>query len=361
MYPAWPGGEGAFRPPAGCAAMGAHCMLVAHRSGSGSTCDGAQPMTSRLSPTTLSARQAMTAAPGLSLAAAVAGSASLSAGNAWSGQRSATQQARRSEQYSLAKILGLWALACVPMGILGWVVFPLVAAGFEADPFGSGVARLLLSTLGLLWLFILSVIIVYREEGDLRWSTVKRRLRLTAPRTSATSARGAPGAPRARLWLWLVPLLVAVVAVQLLLAGPLESVWVSVFPFLDEPAGYSLGAIFKSREILARLVGAWWFLALIVVQSAFNTILGEEFLFRGVLLPKMNGAFGRWSWVVNGLLFGLYHVHQPWGMPQSALTGLLYAFSAYRFRSTWMSIILHSAQSVYFAFLVLGVVLGLGS
>jgi hypothetical protein len=32
---------------------------------------------------------------------------------------------------------------------------------------------------------------------------------------------------------------------------------------------------------------------------------------------------------------------------------------AYRFGSTWMSIILHSAQSVYFAFLVLGVVLGL--
>ena len=32
---------------------------------------------------------------------------------------------------------------------------------------------------------------------------------------------------------------------------------------------------------------------------------------------------------------------------------------AYRYRSTWMSIILHSAQSVFFAFLVLGVVLGL--
>ena len=33
--------------------------------------------------------------------------------------------------------------------------------------------------------------------------------------------------------------------------------------------------------------------------------------------------------------------------------------SRFRYRSTWMCIVLHSAQSVYFALLVLGVVLGL--
>jgi membrane protease YdiL (CAAX protease family) len=98
---------------------------------------------------------------------------------------------------------------------------------------------------------------------------------------------------------------------------------------------------------------------LFVVQAAFNTILGEEFLFRGVLLPKMEAVFGRRGWVANSILFGLYHVHQPWGIPTSVLTGLLYTFPAYRYRSTWMSIIVHSPQSVYFAFLVLGVVLGL--
>jgi len=126
-----------------------------------------------------------------------------------------------------------------------------------------------------------------------------------------------------------------------------------------EPAGYGIDAVFESQEILARLEGAWWFFALFVIQAALNTILGEELLFRGVLLPKMEGVLGRWSWVANGVLFGLYHVHQPWGIPKSILTGFLCTFPAYRYRSTWMSIILHSAQSVIFAFLVLGVVLGL--
>jgi membrane protease YdiL (CAAX protease family) len=203
------------------------------------------------------------------------------------------------------------------------------------------------------WLFVLSMIIVRREEGDLRWVTVKRRLRLNAPREPAT------GAPRARLLLWVLPFLVGVAAVELALDSPLENAWVAVFPFFAEPAGYSFDAIFGSQEILERLEGAWWFFALFVVQAAFNTVLGEEFLFRGVLLPKMEGVFGRWSWAANGVLFGLYHVHQPWGILNSVLTGLLYAFPAYRFRSTWMSVIIHSAQSVYIAFLVLGVVLGL--
>jgi membrane protease YdiL (CAAX protease family) len=258
-----------------------------------------------------------------------------------------------SKQYSLAKILGIWALAAAPMGILNWIVFPLLAPDFESDPFRFGITLVVLITLGLIWLFVLSMIIVRREEGDLRWATVKRRLRLNAPREPAT------GEPRARLWLWVVPFIVAVTVVELVLNTPLENAWVSVFPFLAEPQGYSFDAILGSQEILARLVGAWWFFALVVVMSVFNTILGEEFLFRGVLLPKMEGVFGRGSWVANSVLFALYHVHKPWVIPNAVLTGLLYTFPAYRYRSTWMSIIIHSAQSVYFAFLVLGVVLGL--
>src|SRR5215211_5412838 len=35
----------------------------------------------------------------------------------------------QSEQYSLAKILGIWAAAALPMGVLAWVVAPLVAGG----------------------------------------------------------------------------------------------------------------------------------------------------------------------------------------------------------------------------------------
>ena len=267
----------------------------------------------------------------------------------------ASQKAvRTKDQYSLAKILGIWATAALPMAILSWVVFPLMAPDFESDPLGSSVTRVVLLTLGLIWLFVLSMIIVRQEEGDLRWATVKRRLRLNTPQDPKT------GEQRRRLWLWVIPAIIGIALIDAVLGSTIDNLWVSIFPFLAEPQGNNFAAIFESQEILEQLVGAWWFLALFVVFALFNTILGEEFLFRGVLLPKMEGVFGRWSWVANGVLFGFFHLHQPWGILTAIVGGILFfALPAWRFRSTWMSIIIHSAQSVFFAFLILGVVLGL--
>ena len=106
-------------------------------------------------------------------------------------------------QYSLAGILGIWALAAIPMGVLSWIVFPALSPDFGSDPLRAGVTRIVLLTCGLIWLFVLSMIIVRHEEGDLRWATVKRRLRLNAPRDPRT------GGARRRLWLWIIPFLIA--------------------------------------------------------------------------------------------------------------------------------------------------------
>ena len=260
----------------------------------------------------------------------------------------------RGEQYSLGRILGIWALAAIPMGVLSWIIFPALSPNSTSDPLGVGVTRIVLLTIGLIWQFVLCLIIVRQEEGDLRWEIIKRRLRLNTPRDPKS------GEPRRRLWLWVIPFLIAIVVSELFLMSYVNGLWASIFPFFAEPAGYSMGAVFGSQEILNRLVGAWWFLGLYVANALFNTILGEELLFRGILLPRMEGVFGKLSWLANGVLFGLYHVHQPWGILGSAIRGaLLYAFPSWRFRSTWMGIIVHSAQSVYMAFLILGVVLGL--
>lgn len=258
------------------------------------------------------------------------------------------------EQYSLGRILTIWALAAIPMGILSWIVFPALSPDYSADPLGAGATRTVLLTIGLIWLFVLTMIIVRQEEGDLRWATVRRRLRLNTPRDPGT------GETRHRLWPWLIVIVIASVVWDVALTSPVNELWVSLFPFLAEPAGYDFAVVFESQEILDRLVGAWWFLGLYVLSSVFNTILGEEFLFRGVLLPKMEGVFGRWSWVANGVLFAFYHVHQPWGIAANVISGAFFlAYPSWRFRSTWMGVIVHSVQNVFFAFLILGVVLGL--
>lgn len=253
-------------------------------------------------------------------------------------------------QYSLAKVLGVWAMAAVPMGILGWFVAPMLAA----EPGKRGLERLVVLTVGLVWQFVLVLALIYREAGNLRWATFQERLWLNAPRSSKT------GQAQRKLWLWVIPLVLLTAIYQLGISGIIKDFWTFVFPFFAEPSGFALDSLFETPEGKAQMVGAWGVLLLFVVNALFNTVIGEELLFRGVLLPRMNGLFGKWDWVANGVLFGLYHLHQPWSILSSAVSGcLFFAFPTRRFGSSWLGVIAHSGQSVFFTFLILGLVLGL--
>ena len=253
-------------------------------------------------------------------------------------------------QYTLWQIHGIWLIGGAPMWILGWMIYPILSQNLSVVD--AGLLRMKLLTAGLIWQFVLSMIILYREEGNLHLETIRRRFWLNGPHSPKT------GQQDNRLWWLLIPFILAVIVLEFAAAPLLDGIWTKFFPFLAEPQRYSMAGLL-APELRARWIGAWDLLALQVVLSIFNTFLGEEFLFRGVLLPKMKGVFGRWDWVANGVVFGLYHLHQPWGIPGNILSGWLLAWSGKRYRSNWFPIILHSGQSIFFIFLILGLILGL--
>ena len=74
---------------------------------------------------------------------------------------------KQSKQYSLAKILSVWAAAAMPMAALAWVVAPLVADRLDG-PVALARALLVSLTVGLIWQFVLVMLLVYREQGSLR-------------------------------------------------------------------------------------------------------------------------------------------------------------------------------------------------
>jgi membrane protease YdiL (CAAX protease family) len=253
-------------------------------------------------------------------------------------------------QYTLWQILGIALAAGAPFWILAWLIFPVLRQGLSAVE--GGLLWMKLDIVGLLLQFMLSMFILYREEGNIRISTIGHRFWLNNPVSPRT------GRKDNRLWWLLIPLMLAIVALELGVAPFIDGIWTKVFPFLAEPQNRSLDALF-APEMRARLIGAWDFFALFVISSVFNNFLSEEFLFRGVLLPKMKGVFGNWGWFANGVIFGLYHIHMWWGIPGNILFGWLLAFAAKRYRSNWFPIILHNGQACYFGFLILGLVLGL--
>ena len=137
----------------------------------------------------------------------------------------------------------------------------------------------------------------------------------------------------------------------------LGAVWALV-PAIPGPSTRDFADFLSSDRGEAFFRGAWGWYAVIVVFSIFNTVIGEELLFRGVLLPRMKGVFGRRDWVANGVLFAVYHLHQPWSMPSSLIEGIFFeAYPSRRFQSAWMGIIVHSLQSVFVLIVVLTLVL----
>lgn len=254
------------------------------------------------------------------------------------------------DQYNIWQIIGIWLAAGIPMWVLGWLVYPAASKGMEFIE--AGKLRFALLSIGLVWQFILSMIILYREEGNIRIQTIRNRFWLNHPVSPST------GKTNKKLWWLIIPFFVLLGLFEGGISPLINGLWVKIFPFFAEPAGYAAQALF-TPEWKSQFIGDWGFFILIVVMLSFNTFLGEEFLFRGVLLPKMKGVFGKWDWVANGVGFAFYHFHQPWMIPGGILTALVFAFTGKKYHSNWFPIILHSFQSVIVIFMVLGLVLGL--
>jgi membrane protease YdiL (CAAX protease family) len=240
-------------------------------------------------------------------------------------------------QYSLAKILTLWAAAAVPMGLLAWVGTPLLEDQLSTrDPFID--ALMICFNVGLLWILALVLIMVRREQGSLGWSSLRDALWLRQPQDPRT------GTTRRTRWGWWALLFVVLTAVINL-------------GFIDPegPLPRDFPNALSSDRLESYFSGNWGGFALLVGVAVLAPVV-EELFFRGLLLPRMRAAFGKRDFLVNGAMFGLYHVHQPWGMPASVIDGVVtQAYPARRFRSIWISLITHTAPSV----LIIGVLLGL--
>jgi membrane protease YdiL (CAAX protease family) len=254
--------------------------------------------------------------------------------------------AEAENQYSLTKILGIWAIVSLPMPVVIFIVAPALISHVDMHP---GIVIWLLIIGGYVWQFVVSLWIVYRELGTLRWSAIRDRTWLRMPRDPNTDE------PKAKLFWWLVPATIFVLLFEFGLAGVLDTVVPTLFPFVSElPTSIDFDQL-----MVPEFIGAWWLLVLALVNFAFNYFLGEEFLFRGILLPKMRGVFGKWDWVANAALFGLFHLDAPARIPKIMLSTLAYTWTSRRFRSSWFAIILHGAEGLFVIGATFAIVTGL--
>jgi len=242
------------------------------------------------------------------------------------------------KQYSLAKILGVWAAAAVPMGALAWIVAPWLSHHLgTSEPLAA--ALLICFNAGLLWILVLTLVMVRLEQGGLGWARLRDALWLRAPQDPKTGRVGG------KMWWWLVPFVLLSAALEMVpinFTGPLPR----AFPEFIANGGDRVDRFYH---------GAWGLFVLSALVVFLAPVV-EELFFRGLLLPRMRKVCGRFDWIVNGTIFTAYHLHEPWVMPTTLLTGIFgQAYPARRFRSIWISIAAHTLPS----FLMIGIILSL--
>ena len=169
-----------------------------------------------------------------------------------------------------------------------------------------------------------------------------------------------------KAWTWAVVVLILGMSLSMAMS-PLNARLASV-PGFTPPEWWSAASnptieINGAADVFPdiRLEGNYLFVVLYFAIGLVFNIFGEEIYYRGYLLPRMRGVFGRWDWIANGVLFTLKHVYQRWMYPGILVGSLCFAFAAGPLGSLPLAMIYHWIGNFLFqmVFLTLAV-LGMG-
>jgi len=96
---------------------------------------------------------------------------------------------------------------------------------------------------------------------------------------------------------------------------------------------------FMSFEPLSS--GRYWLLLVWAPYWILN-ILGEEFLWRGVMLPRQEIVFGKYTWIIHGIGWGLFHVAFGWHLLFTMLPIIfIQSYVVQKTKNSWTGVLIH--------------------
>lgn len=177
-------------------------------------------------------------------------------------------------------------------------------------------------------LFIVSFLGLKLDGYVINWTTIKTRFRLKPLRKKE--------------WIWTIGLSFFMVLGNLILLPTQQWILKSVnfnppdyLPSTMDPR-LTLSGIppeFELTPVIILIIFQLFFL--------FFNILGEEFWWRGYILPRQELVHGRYTWIIHGLLWTLFHIFWWWNLLFLLPGALAAAFVAQKFENTTVIIVAH--------------------
>ena len=174
--------------------------------------------------------------------------------------------------------------------------------------------------------FFLIALLAYRlEQKEFSWQGLKKRFRLNKMDK--------------KTWLWFLGGIVVLLLLSAIVKTMME--WIGsatgLFVYHSSPAEVGHRALMWNE---------WWLLLIYPVFFFFN-IFGEEFLWRGYILPRQELTHKKWAWVVNGALLTMVHV--PLGLAVVSMLPLMFItpYLTQKTKNTWVAICIHGFISLF--------------
>lgn len=208
-----------------------------------------------------------------------------------------------------------------------------------------------------LWLPIIPLLLVsvliFRRENRLNpeWSFTDR-FRLTKLKRSDV--------------LWVLGGIFAVIIFDFILLAPVSG-WLATLPGFEPPDHFPvLFHPLKAIELpLAsfldvQLRGNWTLLLATMILHS-TAIIAEEVFWRGYILPRHESAFGKYAWLVNGLLWAyVFHFFMMWNFISFLPSMLITPYIAQKTGNTWTAVLIHGVPNTILWLILLMGVLGAG-
>jgi len=162
-----------------------------------------------------------------------------------------------------------------------------------------------------------------------------------------------------REWRWTIGLLFVYAGGQLLLM-PTARWMITVLPLpipetLPPAIDPRVATNIPTEFLGVALRGNWGIVLLYATILCFN-ILGEEFWWRGYIMPRQELVHGRWTWFIHGILWTLFHIPFWWNLISLLPSTLSLSFVTSRLRNTTPGIIAHLLlNGLGFVMIILGV------
>lgn len=177
-------------------------------------------------------------------------------------------------------------------------------------------------------IFFATALLGYQLEGNpWKWQNFKARFRYKPI--------------KGKMWLWAILIVLVDVGLYLMvyqLAFPVVKYLHDLIPppeIINDIMGNDSEFLGYPKE------GNWFLLAFFLFYYFFN-VFGEEFLWRGYLFPKQEMTHKKYTWVVHGLLWTMFHLFAPYNALMVLPGALFMSYVVQRTQNNTLFLLAHA-------------------